>query len=352
MEFLNPGIGWGLLAVSVPLILHFWHQKRGKELPWAAQRWLAGAVLQSSRGIRLENILLLILRCLLLALLVLYLSEPLFKGGRPEKVHWIQPDREVVENFRFELEEAAKKGEKRFWFNGDPVEQLSSLPEYTDLQLGINKVKARGEAEIYLSDAGNFTRFTKVYVPASYTLHTVKSRLQEKADAQGEATLFTGDKALKVLLESEKESVLAALKAITEVYGLSFEIDEKRTPGQRYDLAFTHRPDSLAAVNIVSRAAALPAGRMTGYGTTVWLEELLKPETSEVVFNGALPEVILEALMADKNIARGVLSERQLRNKFAVRQANSAEGSFSSVILVLLVLVLGAERWLAIHKNS
>ena len=116
MEFLNPGIGWGLLALSIPVILHFWHHKRARELPWAAYRWLSGAVLQAARGVRLENLLLLILRCILLTLLVFYLSEPLWKGGKTKKVHWIQPAKEVVDNFRFELEEAARKGEKRFWF--------------------------------------------------------------------------------------------------------------------------------------------------------------------------------------------------------------------------------------------
>lgn len=348
MEFLNPGIGWGLLALSIPVILHFWHQKRGKELPWAAYRWLSGAVLQSARGIRLENILLLILRCLLLALLVLYLSEPLLKGSQQEKVHWVQPAKEVVDNFRFELEEAGKKGEKRFWFNGDPVTDLSTMPaDHTaDLQLGINRVKVEGRAEIYLADHAGFTRFTKVYLPAPYTLHTVKSRYREagrQEDIQEEGPV-------KVLLESEKESISAALKAITEVYGLRFEVDEQRKPGRRYDLSFTHQPDSSATVNLVSGAASLPVSSMTGAEQTVWFNELLNPETSDAVFNGELPEIILEALRGE--MPERILSDRQLRNKFAMRQAGRTEGRVSSVILVLFILILGAERALAIHKNS
>lgn len=346
MEFLNPGIFWGLLAISLPVILHFWHQKRGKELPWAAQRWLSGIVLQPSRGIRLENILLLMLRCLLLALLVLYLSEPLFKETKQEKVHWIQPRKEVVENFRFELEEAGKRGEKRFWFNGDPVKELSILPENkeTDLQLGINKVKTEGEAQIYLTDRDDFTRFSRVYLPAPYTLHLLKSPVQERASARD----IPGP--LKVLLESEKESISAALTAITEVYGLPFEVDEQRKPGQRYDLAFTHQPDSLAKLNVVSGAADLPVSRMTARNRTLWFNERLNPETSDAVFNGELPEIILEAILHEAPVRK--LSYGQLQNKFAVRQPARSESSFSSVILVLFILVLSAERILAIHKNS
>lgn len=410
MEFLNPGILWGALAVSLPVILHFWHQKRGKELPWAANRWLSGLVLQKSRGVRLENLLLLILRCLLLLLLVFWLSEPLLRrlSGKQEKVHWVQPDKDVVENFRFELEEAGKKGEKRFWFNGNPVTELGSLPEdtRTDLQLGINKVKTEGNAEIYLSGTGNFTRFSKVYLPGPYRLHLLPSRLREpaggealsgaglpaekngtpassagkespsggRAQAKGEQGVKEGGKnspsehtaqtaerlvsqaggsaagPQKVLLESEKESVSAALKAITEVYGLHFEVDEQRRSGRRYDLVFSQQPDSSAELSVVSGAAALPADRMTGGNRVIWFNERLRPEVSDAVFNGELPEILLEALI--KETPAQVLSDRQLRDKFAVRQARSTESSFHSVILVLFILVLGAERWLAIHKNS
>lgn len=388
MEFLNPGLLWGALAVSLPVILHFWHQKRGKELAWAANRWLSGLVLQKSRGMRLENILLLILRCLLLILLVLYLSEPLFKrfSGKQEKIHWVQPKKDVVENFRFELEEAEKKGEKRFWFNGEPVVDLTVLPEdnSTDLQVGINKVKTEGSAEIYLSDTDDFTRFVKVYLPAPYTLHPLKSRLGEAAGgekllenrlaageksgpvrvllesrkilAEGEEVLPENEEVLpaseKVLEEREKKSILAALKAITEVYGLSFEIDEQRKAGQLYDLVFSHQPDSSAGLSVVSGAATLAAGQMTGHDRVIWFNELLKPETSDAVFNGELPEILLEAWMAGKETTVKVLSDRQLRDKFAIRQAGRAESSLHSVILILFILVLGAERWLAIHKNS
>ena len=416
MEFLNPGILWGALAISLPVILHFWHQKRGKELPWAASRWLSGLVLQKSRGIRLENLLLLILRCLLLLLLVFWLSEPLFKRltGKQEKVHWIQPDKAVVENFRFELEEAEKRGEKRFWFNGEPVTALSILPEDTgaDLQLGINKVRTEGQAEIYLSGTDDFTRFSRVYLPEPYRLHPLSSRFGEpgggealSADrlmagndnpsggrvrakgAQGEGDtpsagkVYTRDepgvkgddkssmskgtaltevrvsqiggsasRPLKVLLESEKASVSAALKAITDVYGLHFEVDSQRQAGRRYDLVFSHEPDSSAELSVVSAAAALPANRMTAAHRVIWFNERLTAETSDAVFNGQLPEILLEALVKDRPAL--VLSDRQLRDKFAVRPPRSIESSFHSVILVLFILALGAERWFAIHKNS
>jgi len=354
MEFLNPGILWGALAVGLPVLLHFWHQKRGEELPWAASRWLSDVVLQKSRGMRLENLLLLLLRCLLLILLVLCLSEPLLKrvADKQEKIHWIQPKKEVVENFRFELEEAGKRGEKRFWFTGEPVTDLASLPDgkHTDLQAGINKVKITGKTEIYLAGTDDFTRFIQVYLPAPYTLHTVKPVSGQPGGERLNTGIKERELPVKVLLESGEESTPAALRAITEAYGIRFEVDDQRRPGRVYDLAFTHRPDSSARVNLVSGAAALPVEQTVTGRTVRWFNELLNPESSDAVFNGELPEIILDALMPQAPAE--TLSTQQLRNKFAERQASQAGGPFPAVILILFVLTLSAERWLAIQKNA
>ncbi len=335
MEFLNPGWLWGALALSLPVILHFWHRKRGKEMAWAATRWLSGPVSASSTGFRLENILLLILRCLLLLLLVLFLSKPVLK--REEQVHWIQPEKEVVENFRFELEEAEKRGERRFWFNGEEVADLNILPEPGDLQGGINRRNRGGH--IYLTARDNFTRFSQVYVPGGYTLHSMKPIRPGQA-----AVLPSGD-TLTVLLENEENSILAALQAITEVHSIHFDIQRERKAGERYALSFTHRPDSLAGVNVVS--GDLPLASRAGYPRTLWFPDSLKPETSDVVFNGDLPAILLEALAREGSASE--LSERQLQARFARR---ASQGSENKLILVLFLLVLCAERLLSTYKNA
>jgi hypothetical protein len=79
MEFINPLMLWGALAISIPIIVHFWNQKKGKIIEWATTQWLVENNLQQSSGIRLDNILLLILRCLLLLALCFFLSKPFLK---------------------------------------------------------------------------------------------------------------------------------------------------------------------------------------------------------------------------------------------------------------------------------
>ena len=62
IDFNTPTLLWGLLGLAIPILIHFWHQKQGKRLDWAATQWLSEKNLQQARGIRLDNIWLLILR--------------------------------------------------------------------------------------------------------------------------------------------------------------------------------------------------------------------------------------------------------------------------------------------------
>ena len=87
LELLNPLMLWGALAISIPIVIHFWHQKKGKIIAWAATSWLIEKNLQQARGLRLDNWVLLLLRCILL----------------------LQTNDLIVDNFKFEIENALQK---------------------------------------------------------------------------------------------------------------------------------------------------------------------------------------------------------------------------------------------------
>ena len=75
MEILQPILLWGLLGLSIPLAIHLWNGKKGKNVAWAAMAWLSEQENQSSKSIRLDQILVLLLRMILLVLFVLLLSH-------------------------------------------------------------------------------------------------------------------------------------------------------------------------------------------------------------------------------------------------------------------------------------
>ena len=76
MSFLNPIMLAGLAAVSVPIIIHLLNRRRFQKVVWAAMRFLKTSVEQNQRRMRIEDMILLALRCLLLGLLALALARP------------------------------------------------------------------------------------------------------------------------------------------------------------------------------------------------------------------------------------------------------------------------------------
>lgn len=76
MSFLNPIMLAGLAAVSVPIIIHLLNRRKFRRVTWAAMRFLQNAIEQNQRRMRIEDMILLALRCLLLALLALALARP------------------------------------------------------------------------------------------------------------------------------------------------------------------------------------------------------------------------------------------------------------------------------------
>jgi hypothetical protein len=76
MHFLNPIWFIATGAVLIPLVIHLWSVKSGKVLKVGSISLMGEALRQSSRSFRLQDILLLVLRCLLLMLLAVLLALP------------------------------------------------------------------------------------------------------------------------------------------------------------------------------------------------------------------------------------------------------------------------------------
>ena len=57
-------------AISIPVVIHLLNRKRYRIVPWAAMRFLLAAQRKTSRKLRIEQLLLLAVRCLLLLLLL------------------------------------------------------------------------------------------------------------------------------------------------------------------------------------------------------------------------------------------------------------------------------------------
>ena len=76
MSFLNPLLLAGIAAIAVPIIIHLLNRRKFHKVVWAAMRFLQTSVEQNQRRMRVEDMILLALRCLLVALLALALARP------------------------------------------------------------------------------------------------------------------------------------------------------------------------------------------------------------------------------------------------------------------------------------
>jgi von Willebrand factor type A domain/Aerotolerance regulator N-terminal len=81
VSFLNPLLLLGVLGVASPILIHLLAKKQIKRVVWAAMRFLKVTVDRQQRKMNLEDIILLILRCLVVALLALALARPTLKSG-------------------------------------------------------------------------------------------------------------------------------------------------------------------------------------------------------------------------------------------------------------------------------
>ncbi|MBX3416136.1 MAG: VWA domain-containing protein [Pirellulaceae bacterium] len=81
MTFLQVGWLFGLVGLVVPIVLHL-QRRRTKTMDWGAMRFLKQSLTYRRRGLTLEQLLLLLCRCLLLAAFVLAMARPWSADGR------------------------------------------------------------------------------------------------------------------------------------------------------------------------------------------------------------------------------------------------------------------------------
>jgi hypothetical protein len=128
MAFLNPALLFGLAAVSIPVIIHLLNRRRFRRVRWAAMRFLKISMERNQRRMKMEDLLLLLLRCALVALLALALARPtiewLKSGFLGSKVSTV-----IVLDRSGSMTAEAGNGKSKFDLARDAaLETLDSLP--------------------------------------------------------------------------------------------------------------------------------------------------------------------------------------------------------------------------------
>ena len=83
MAFLNPFFLFGLLAAGIPLVIHLWNRRRVVTIDFSSLIFITAAHRENARRFQLRQLLILLLRMAIIALIALALARPFLTLGLP-----------------------------------------------------------------------------------------------------------------------------------------------------------------------------------------------------------------------------------------------------------------------------
>jgi hypothetical protein len=275
MQFSNPILLWGLLGLSIPIGIHLLSRKEGKIIKIGSVRHLEDADTKQFKSIRLNEVLLLAIRCLLITVLVFALSGVHFSFP-VKKENWLLIEKSLEQDKEFQtlIDSLGNAGFKtKFLSSGFPdisdksgvfgkvnywklAEDLESRPLESVVVLSFNYLKNFAGKRPPLPD--NIRWISKIPAPVDFTLFARQtfndSILIRSGKSDSEATRFSSEQvsmsdrqryADTVTIEStdpinisivsdtsffyDKLIILAALKVLEEKSKILFQI-ESSTP--------------------------------------------------------------------------------------------------------------------------
>lgn len=121
-QFFNPIWLFSLAALAIPVIIHLWNVRPGKTLKVGSIAFLGETASKNARSFKLNALILLALRCLLLFVLALLLSEPFWRQPTSAQNvrEWLLIQQDQVQdayaNFKPEIDSAIKAGYEFHYF--------------------------------------------------------------------------------------------------------------------------------------------------------------------------------------------------------------------------------------------
>ena len=188
--FLNPWMLLGGLAVASPILIHLLNKRRFKIVEWAAMDFLFEAEKKNKRRVQIENMILLLLRCLAMLLVAFMLARPFLPSGlmgafaqtrQLERIIVIDDSlsqrvltdsmpaiEQTKENVKQLLQGFASSNETEdwlsVWLTSDPAQRLidykplteSTLPEILQV---IEQIKCSDQVADYSTSLGELDRY-------------------------------------------------------------------------------------------------------------------------------------------------------------------------------------------------
>jgi hypothetical protein len=356
MEFLSPYILWGLAGLSAPIFIHLWNQRKTKLIPWAATRFLVSHNKSVAKGLRLDDILLLILRLLLIGILSFLLAEPFLKFNKnilnkPEAL-FIADTPQIREEFKFEI----NKNQNAIW-----IKQKLSL---SDIQSAINQNQAffhdnqvtcllpfesfqNSKSPLIFPSktnalvSSNFKKSIKailqsdwIYIDKSDNLVNSKTKPADEVEVVHKGVVFTE---LKGFNQDQKVLVTKALKSIEDIYKIKFEVADV---SMQKHLIISLKPSNLTEV----------------FWKNNQKKESINVQFDDLVFNGSLPEYLLTSILKVAGLYsfEGPLNPDLIQKRILTKYDIENESTFflEKKLLIFFLVILIVERFISLKKKK
>ena len=114
MSFLNSIMLAGIAAVAVPIIIHLLNRRKFKTVTWAAMKFVKLSVDQNQRRMRIEDLILLLIRCALVILLALALARPASKDAASDVLGQTKVTAFVILDNSYSMDLQGRDGKNAF----------------------------------------------------------------------------------------------------------------------------------------------------------------------------------------------------------------------------------------------
>jgi hypothetical protein len=213
LGFLTPLWLAGFASLAVPLVLHLWSRRTGRALRVGSIRLLTGAPPPMARRPRLHDAWLLLLRCAMLAALVLALARPYWMPRQRVAPIWALVATDVVD--RASLVDSLER-------RGQTVRALDPNDLWLSLAIADRAAPPDARFEVYATPLLRATRGTRPVLRSAVTWHQRPTTRRETGPAA--STSPAPARSVTVFADPSRTDdaryVAAAVRAVGSVSGI------------------------------------------------------------------------------------------------------------------------------------
>jgi hypothetical protein len=177
MQFISPIWLFSIVAIIIPVLIHLWNIRPAKVLKVGSISLIGASSRKRSRSFNLLDLLLLLLRCLFVALLAFFLAAPFLQRheGTAKTKGWLlipkENFKETYQKFKPKADSLLKSGYELHYFDAgfakaniqqalvDTGTSDDNNASYWDLLRRMDR-QVSSKIKVYLLTPGNLTHFT------------------------------------------------------------------------------------------------------------------------------------------------------------------------------------------------